>query len=86
MRNKQAEATQYIKDLLSSHDLKIQPGIVLIGQDEPWQVFENDNKCVGIDLNAGVWIGLKGEEWRCIESSCTVSGALQVIEFLVKDQ
>jgi hypothetical protein len=82
---KQAQATKYIKDLLASRQLEINPGLVLIGEDQPWQVFEHNNKCIGIDPNSGVWTGLKGEKWECISETCDVSGALQAIEFLTEN-
>ena len=46
MRSKQSQATKYIKDLLASRGVEINPGIVLIGEDQPWQVFENDSRCI----------------------------------------
>lgn len=81
---KQAEATSYIKNLLAGQGPEIQPGIILIGEDEPWQVFEHNGRCVGIDPNSGVWIGPSGGQWRCLASSCTVSAAFEAIEFLTQ--
>jgi hypothetical protein len=56
MPSKKIEAVRYIKNLLASRNIRIEPGIVLIGEDEPWQVFEYNQKCIGIDTNSGVWI------------------------------
>jgi hypothetical protein len=40
MPSKQLQATKYIGDLLKGRKLEIEPGIVLLGSDEAWQVFE----------------------------------------------
>jgi hypothetical protein len=80
---KQTQATNYIKNLLTSRNINIEPGIVLLGSDEAWQVFEYQKKCIGIDPSANVWIGPSGGEWTPL-GECTVSGALQAIEFLTK--
>jgi hypothetical protein len=81
---KQAEATRYIKNLLAHRRLQIEPGIVLLGGDEAWQVFEYRKKCIGIDPSANVWIGPSGGKWRRL-GACTVSGALQAVEFLTQE-
>jgi hypothetical protein len=81
---KQAQATRYISNLLTSRRIDIKPGIVLIGEDEPWQVFEQDGRCIGIDTGGSVWIGMSGEKWQSL-GSCTVSSALEAVEFLIND-
>ena len=82
---KQAEATRYIKSLLASRNIEIEPGILTIGEAEECQVFEYNKKCLAIDTKSGIWIGPSGGEWRQISSSCTVSSALEAIEFLLKN-
>jgi hypothetical protein len=82
---KQAEATRYIKNLLSSRNIQIEPGIFILGEAEECQVFEYNRKCLAIDTKSGIWIGRSGGEWRQISSSCAVSTALQAIEFLIGD-
>jgi hypothetical protein len=82
---KQAEATTYIKNLLSSRNIELEPGIVVFGEAEECQVFEYNRKCLAIDTKSGLWIGHKGQVWRCIDRTCTVGFALQAIEFLLKD-
>jgi hypothetical protein len=79
---RQTQATKYITDLLASRNLKIEPGIVPIG-DQPWQVFEYEKKCIAIDTNADLWIGRVGEEWNPL-GSCTVSSAIKAIEYLCR--
>jgi hypothetical protein len=81
---KQAQATNYIKNLFASRNIHIEPGILTIGELEECQVFEYDGKCLAIDTKSGLWIGPSGGEWRQISSSCTVSAALQAVEFLIK--
>lgn len=82
---KQAQATNYIKNLLASRNIQIEPGILTIGEVEECQVFEHNGKCLAVDTKSGLWIGPSGGEWRCIDHACTVSSALQAIEFLLKD-
>ena len=82
---KQAEATRYIKNLLSSRNIQIEPGIFILGEAEECQVFEYNGKCLAIDTKSGIWIGPSGGDWRCIDQTCTVGSALQAIDFLLKD-
>lgn len=79
----QDEATKHVGDLLKARSIEIEPGIVLLGGDEPWQVFEYRGKCVGIDTSAVVWIGPSGGQWRRL-GECTVSDALRAIEYLIE--
>ncbi len=81
---KQTQATNYIKNLLTGRDFKIEPGIVLFG-DEGWQVFDYQRKCIAVDPTGGVWIGMSGGKWNPL-GSCTVSNALQAVEFLVNGE
>ena len=81
--SKQSQATKYIRDLLKGRRLEIESGIVLLGSDEAWQVFEYRKKCIGIDPNSHIWIGISGGEWRSL-GVCTVSGALEAVEYLLK--
>lgn len=81
---KQAEATKYIKNLLSSRNIQIEPGIIVLGEAEECQVFEYRNKCLAVDTKSGLWVGPSGGEWRQISTTCTVSAALQAIEFITK--
>ncbi len=81
--SRQTEATRYIKNLLASRSVNIEPGIVIIGECD-WQVFDYQRKCLAIDPNAGVWIGMSGGKWNPL-GACTVSNALQAVDFLTKD-
>lgn len=79
---KQAEATKYIKNLLTSRNIHIELGIIVFGEAEECQMFEYRNRCLAIDTKSGLWVGPSGGEWRQISNTCTVSAALQAIEFL----
>ena len=79
----QMEATHYIKKLLASRGVNIESGISIIGECD-WQVFDYQRKCLAIDPNAGVWVGMAGGQWNSL-GRCTVSNALQAVEFLTKE-
>ena len=81
--SKQDQATTYVKNLLAGRNIRLEPGIVILGEAEECQVFECRNRCLAIDTKSGIWIGPSGGEWRQISSSCTVSSALEAIEFLL---
>jgi hypothetical protein len=81
--SKQTQATRYIKNLLASRGVNIESGISLIGECD-WQVFDYQRKCLAIDPNAGIWIGMSGGKWNPL-GKCTVSNALQAVEFLTKE-
>jgi hypothetical protein len=82
MTKAQTEAAKYIQDLIASRNLQIEAGIVLVAE-EGWQVFEHNQKCIGIDPSSCIWVGQSGGEWRQISKECTVSAALEAIEFLI---
>ncbi len=79
----QIEATRYITNLLASRSVHIESGISLIGECD-WQVFDYNRKCLAIDPNAGIWIGMSGGKWNPL-GICTVSNALQAVDFLTKE-
>ena len=81
---KQAEATKYIKNLLTSRNIQIEPGIIVFGEAEECQMFEYRNRCLAIDTKSGLWVGQSGGKWRQISNMCTVSASLEAIEFLTK--
>lgn len=80
--SKQTQAKELIKKALADRGVQADFGIVLIAE-QPWQVFEYNTRCIAVDENSGVWVGLYGGEWRCVSSSCTVSSALEAIEYLL---
>jgi hypothetical protein len=80
---KQIEATRYIRNLLKSRGVELEPGIITIGEAEECQVFEYRDKCLAIDTRSGLWVGPSGGEWKQLSSSCTIGDALQAIDFLI---
>ena len=82
---KQAQATNHIKSLLSSRNILLEPGVIVLGEAEECQIFEYNNRCLAVDTKSGLWVGNLGGDWRQISNSCTVSGALQAVEFLTQD-
>ncbi len=81
--SKQIEAARYITNLLARRNIHIESGILLIGECD-WQVFDYKRKCLAIDPNAGLWIGMSGGKWNPL-GTCTVSTALQAVEFFTRD-
>ena len=81
--SKQLEANRYITNLLASRGIHIESSISLIGECD-WQVFDYQRKCVAVDPTGGVWIGMSDGKWNSL-GTCTVSNALQAVEFLTKD-
>ena len=79
----QLEANRYITNLLASRGVRIESTISLIGECD-WRVFDYKRKCLAIDPNAGLWVGMSGGKWNPL-GNCTVSNALQAVEFLTKD-
>lgn len=86
MSNKvQTEASNYIKNLLASRQLKITPRAMKSEGDKEWIVFEHKGKELGLDTLSGIWVRASiDESWRCLATPCNVSGALQAVEFLIQ--
>jgi len=80
---KQTEAAAHIKNLLSNRGLEIRSGKLTLPDGQQWIIFERKGKQIGVDTASGVWVRLSiHADWRCIAMPCTVSGALQAIDFL----
>jgi hypothetical protein len=79
---KQSEASNHIKELLSKRGLDIRSGKLTLPDDQQWIVYERGKKQVGIDTASGVWVRIKDNDWRCIGMPCTVSCAIQAVDFL----
>jgi|SRR5215216_769407 len=82
---KQSEAIRHIQQLLSGRGLEVRSGRLTLPDGQQWVVFERERKQVGIDLASGVWVRIKDNDWRCIGLPCTVSCAIQAVEFLTKE-
>ena len=74
----QTEAANHIKQLLRERGLEIPSR--LDGQRRV--IFERNGRQLGIDSASGVWVREADGEWRCICLPCSVSGAIQAVEFL----
>jgi hypothetical protein len=81
----QAEAANHIKELLSHRGFDIPRKKLTLPDNQEWIIFEYKGKQIGIDLASGVWIRIKDNDWRCIGMPCTVSCAIQAVDFLTKD-
>jgi hypothetical protein len=78
----QTEAVNHIEKLLIERGFNV-PSRQLVNQ---WMVFEYQGKQIGIDLAARVWVrGSESDDGRCFAAPCTVSGAIQAVEFLAKE-
>lgn len=83
---KQVEAVNHIKEFLSNRGLNIPFRNLTLEDNQLWVVWEHKGRQIGVDSASGVWVR-KSElhDWRCIAMPCTVSGALQAVEFLIRD-
>jgi hypothetical protein len=84
-RAKQVEATSCIRELLLQRSLDISSRNITLEENQRWIIFEYTSRQIGIDSDSGVWIReSEGHDWRCISMPCTLSGALQAIDFLTE--
>jgi hypothetical protein len=79
---KQTEAVNQIKSFLSNAGLNISPRKLTLPDGQQWIIFEREGKQIWIDTASGVWIRVKDNDWRCIGLPCTVSCAIQAVDFL----
>jgi hypothetical protein len=80
--NKQAEAANHIKELLSKRGFNLPRKKLTLPDNQEWVIFEREGKQIGIDTASGVWLRIKDDDWRCIGMPCTVSCAIQAVDFL----
>ena len=85
MSKVQTEASNYIRNLLASRQLILTPRTMTFEDNKQWMIFEYKDREIGIDPLSGVWIRTKDDNWRCLATPCNVSGALQAVEFLIKE-
>jgi hypothetical protein len=80
---KQSEASNYIRNLLSSRNLHLNPRTMTFEDNKQWIVYTHQGRELGIDTSSGVWVRASiNDSWRCLATPCNVSGALQAVEFL----
>ena len=83
---KQTQAASHIRELLQQRGIDIPSHRLTLPDNQQWVVFDYKIRQLGIDTASGVWIRESElEDWRCISMPCTVSGALQAVEFLTQD-
>ena len=81
---KQTEAVNHIKGLLRERGFDI-PSRPLGAQR--WIIFEYEGRQIGVDSASGVWIrATEKGNWRCLATPCSVSGAIQAVEFLTTEK
>ena len=84
--SKQTQAARHISDLLSERRIDILSQRLTLPNNEHWIILEYKQRQIGIDSASGVWVReSENSEWRCVSMPCTVSGALQAVEFLTQD-
>jgi hypothetical protein len=84
--NKQAEAAKHIQELLNKAGYSISPRRLTLEDHQHWIILELNQRQIGIDSASGVWVRESiRHDWKCIAMPCTVSGALQAVEFLTSN-
>jgi hypothetical protein len=81
--NKQSEAVNHIKELISKRGLTIPTRNLTLEDNQKWVIFDYQGKQIGIDMASGVWVRVKDDDWKCIGMPCTVSCAIQAVDFLL---
>ena len=77
----QTEAVRHIKNLL------LERGIDIASRSlQQWIIFEHRGKQIGVDSSSGVWIRELEGDWQCLAMPCSVSGAIQAVEFLTNEE
>ena len=83
---KQTQAASHIRELLHQRGIDIPSHRLTLPDSQQWTIFEYRERQLGIDTASGLWIRESElHNWRCISMPCTVSGALQAVEFLTQD-
>jgi hypothetical protein len=82
---KQTKAASHIRELLSQRKHDIQSRKMTLPDNQEWIVFQYNRRKIGIDTASGVWVReADQDDWKCLAMPCTVSGALQAVEFLLQ--
>jgi hypothetical protein len=84
---KQAEAANHIQELLNKAGYSVSPRKITLEDEQHWLLFQYKERQIGIDSASGVWMReSERHDWRCVAMPCTVSGALQAVEFLTVNE
>jgi len=83
---KQTEAVSRIQGLLLQRGFDIPSRIIALDDNQRWMILEHRGRQIGVDATSGVWVRASTREsWRCLAMPCTVSGAIQAVEFLTHE-
>jgi len=83
---KQTQAARHIRELLQQRGIDISSQRLTLPNNQWWTIFDYKGRQLGIDTASGIWIRESElADWHCISMPCTVSGALQAVEFLTKN-
>jgi hypothetical protein len=83
---KQAEAAGKIRELLLQRSFDVPSRKMRLPDEQQWIVFQHGERQIGIDTATGVWVRETiSASWKCIALPCTISGAVQAVEFLTRD-
>jgi hypothetical protein len=78
----QTEAVNHIEKLLIERGFNVPSH----KQANGWIIFNLEGRQLGVDSTSGVWVrGPEADDWRCFAAPCTVSGAIQAVEFLATE-
>jgi hypothetical protein len=81
----QKQAISHIQSMLKQRGITVEPGFLNV-VEQPCIVLERNERSIAVDPRSGIWIGKPDYKWQCLDQTCTVSGALQAIEFLVENE
>jgi hypothetical protein len=80
---KQTEAVNHIKELLSKRGVTVPTRNLTLEDNQKWVIFDYQGKQIGVDMASGVWKRqTPDDDWHCIGMPCTVSCAIQAVDFL----
>lgn len=83
---KQTKAASHIRELLSQRRLDIPSRKMMLPDNQEWIVFQHKQRQIGIDTASGVWVRESDQDsWKCLAMPCTVSGAIQAVDFITQD-
>lgn len=82
---KQTEAASHIREILITRGFDVPSRHMTLPDNEQWVVLERNERQVGIDAVSGIWLRTSCNEWRCVATPHTMSGALMAVDFLIGD-
>lgn len=82
---RQAQAASHIRELLTARGFEVPPRLMTLPGNQQWVVLERNERRVGIDADSGIWLRTSCDEWRCVATPHTISGAIMAVDFLTRD-